>query len=257
MNRNNLNEIITEIFSIIKNIIEKEKFEVKYYLLSSFEFNFFNIIKNDNDKIIILKNTIKLLILAFETISEWRIRYNIYIKVEKFLSNQEHFLKIINLYENGKTNNKDIVDIINDLRDLIQLFFNDMANIIRINCLNLINNIIDIQKNNNINKESCLIRIKEELLKYQISLFCKNNNFEESENFINNITFLEINKNYSMKIFFLDSVKKFIHLYSKNEKNIIKDIVGLIENDKKYSKENIANDKMKKDVDFILNKLIE
>jgi hypothetical protein len=252
LNISNLNDIITDIFNIMQKLVEKEKFEIKYYLLSSFEFEFFKIISNENYKIIILNKTIKILILAFETINEWRIRYNIYIKIEQFLSNVENFLKILSLYEKVENNNNQIVEIINNFRYLIQLFFKDKANIIRINCLKLINNIINIQKDNNIKNELWLIRIKEELIKYQISLFCKNNNFEENENIINNITTLEINKNYSMKIFFLDSVKTFIHLYSKNDKNIIKDIVMLIKNEKKYSRNNIANNKINKDVEIIL-----
>ena len=257
LNISNLNDIISDIFNIIQHLIEKEKFEVKYHLFSSFEFDFFNLISNDNYKIIILNKTFKILILAFETINEWRIRYNIYNKTEKFLSNEENFLKILTLYEKDKNNNNEIVEIINNLRYLIQLFFKDKANIIRINCLTLINNLINLQKKNNIKNESWLIRIKEELIKYQISLFCKSYNLEENENIINNITTLEINKNYSMKLFFLDSVKTFINLYSKNEKNIIKDIVGLIKNDKKYSKENIANNKINNDVEAILGQLIE
>ena len=74
---------------------------------------------------------------------------------------------------------------------------------------------------------------------------------------INNIISLNVNKNYYIKIFFLESVKKFIHLYSNIEKNIIKEIVGLIKNDKQYSNENVANGKIMKDIELILEKLNE
>ena len=255
-NDNTLNNLLTKIFEIIQNIIENEKFEVKYYLLSSFEFKFFNIIKDDKDKMFILNKSIKLIIIVFETINEWRIRYNIYDKFEKFLSDEKNFLKILSLYQNEK-NNENIIDIINSFRNLIQLFFNDKANIIRTNCLILINNIINLQKNNNINEEFWLIRIKEELIKFQYSLFNKGNNISDKDNFLNNIAALDLNKNYYIKIYFLESAKKFIHLYSKEEKNIIKEIVELIKNNKKYSEKNIANNKMNNDIEFILNKLIE
>ena len=253
---NNLNNLLSKIFEIIQTIIEKEKFEVKYYLLSSFEFTFFNIIKDDNNKMIILNKSIKLIIIVFETINEWRIRYNIYDKFEKFLSDEKNFLKILSLYKIEK-NNENIVETINNARNLIQLFFNDKANIIRTNCLILINNIINLQKNNNINEEFWLIRIKEELIKFQYSLFNKGNNISDKDNFLNNIAALDLNKNYYIKIYFLESAKKFIHLYSKEEKNIIKEIVELIKNNKKYSEKNIANNKMYNDIEFILNKLIE
>ena len=253
---NNLNNLLSKIFEIIQTIIEKEKFEVKYYLLSSFEFTFFNIIKDDNNKMIILNKSIKLIIIVFETINEWRIRYNIYDKFEKFLSDEKNFLKILSLYKIEK-NNENIVETINNARNLIQLFFNDKANIIRTNCLILINNIINLQKNNNINEEFWLIRIKEELIKFQYSLFNKGNNISDKDNFLNNIAALDLNKNYYIKIYFLESAKKFIHLYSKEEKNIIKEIVELIKNNKKYSEKNIANNKMNNDIEFILNKLIE
>ena len=255
-NDNNLNNLLSKIFEIIQTIIEKEKFEVKYYLLSSFEFTFFNIIKDDNNKMIILNKSIKLIIIVFETINEWRIRYNIYDKFEKFLSDEKNFLKILSLYKIEK-NNENIVETINNARNLIQLFFNDKANIIRTNCLILINNIINLQKNNNINEEFWLIRIKEELIKFQYSLFNKGNNISDKDNFLNNIAALDLNKNYYIKIYFLESAKKFIHLYSKEEKNIIKEIVELIKNNKKYSEKNIANNKMNNDIEFILNKLIE
>lgn len=259
-NNSNLKNIISNIFSLIQNIIDKEKFEVKYYLLSTFEFQFFNIINDDNDKIAVLKKSIKLIIIVFESINEWRIRYNIYDKFEKFLLNKENFLKIINIFQNEKENNvenSNVIEMINSLRYLIQLFFNDKANIIRTHCLQLINNIINMQITNNIRNEIWLIRIKNELIKYQYSLFCKNNNFDENDNFINEISSLNVNKNYYIKIFFLESVKKLMCFYSKEEKNIIKEIVNLIKKDKKYPSENVANNKILNDVEFILVKLNE
>ena len=264
-NKNDFHSIVINIFNIIQNMIDKEKFDVKYYLLSTVEFDFFNIIKDDNFKIEILNKSIKLIIIFFEKVNEWRIRYSIYNKVETFLSNKDNFLKITNLFQQGKNmninqnpnqENKNI-EMVNNLRNLIKLFFNDKANIIRTNCLNLIDNIISMQKDNNIQNDLWIIRIQDELLKYQFSLFSKNNNFEEGENFINDIISLNINKNYCIKIFFLESIKKFIHLYSNIEKNIIKEIVGLIKNDKKYSNENVANNKIMKDIELILKKLNE
>ena len=264
-NKNDFHSIVINIFNIIQNMIDKEKFDVKYYLLSTVEFDFFNIIKEDNFKIEILNKSIKLIIIVFEKVNEWRIRYSIYNKVESFLSNKDNFLKITNLFQQGKNmninqnpnqENKNI-EMVNNLRNLIKLFFNDKANIIRTNCLNLIDNIISMQKDNNIQNDLWIIRIQDELLKYQFSLFSKNNNFEEGENFINDIISLNINKNYYIKIFFLESIKKFIHLYSNIEKNIIKEIIGLIKNDKKYSNENVANDKIMKDIELIFEKLNE
>ena len=59
-----------------------------------------------------------------------------------------------------------------------------------------------------------------------------------------------------MKLFFLESVKKFINLYSNSEKNIIKEILQLIKNDSKYAKENIANNKINGDIEYI-TKILE
>ena len=262
-NNNDFHSKVINIFNIIQNMLDKEKFDVKYNLLSTVEFDFFNIIKDDNFKVEILNKSIKLIIIVFEKVNEWRIRYSIYNKVETFLSNKDNFLKITNLYQQGNNmninqnpNQENInVEMVKNLRNLIKLFFNDKANIIRTNCLNLIDNIISMQKDNNIQNDLWIIRIQDELLKYQFSLFSKNNNFEEGENFINNIISLNVNKNYYIKIFFLESVKKFIHLYSNIEKNIIKEIVGLIKNDKQYSNENVANGKIMKDIELILEKL--
>ena len=264
-NNNDFHSKVINIFNIIQNMLDKEKFDVKYNLLSTVEFDFFNIIKDDNFKVEILNKSIKLIIIVFEKVNEWRIRYSIYNKVETFLSNKDNFLKITNLYQQGNNmninqnpNQENInVEMVKNLRNLIKLFFNDKANIIRINCLNLIDNIISMQKDNNIQNDLWIIRIQDELLKYQFSLFSKNNNFEEGENFINNIISLNVNKNYYIKIFFLESIKKFIHLYSNIEKNIIKEIVGLIKNDKQYSNENVANGKIMKDIELILEKLNE
>ena len=138
---------------------------------------------------------------------------------------------------------------------MIHLIFLDKANIIRMNSLELINDIINFQKDNKINTNIYLIRIKEELMKYQISIFCKNSNTEE--NIINNLNLLDMNKNYCMKLFFLESVKKFINLYSTTEKNIIKEILKLIKNDSKYSKENVANNKIYNDIEIISKNLKE
>ena len=264
-NNNDFHSKVINIFNIIQNMLDKEKFDVKYNLLSTVEFDFFNIIKDDNFKVEILNKSIKLIIIVFEKVNEWRIRYSIYNKVETFLSNKDNFLKITNLYQQGNNmninqnpNQENInVEMVKNLRNLIKLFFNDKANIIRTNCLNLIDNIISMQKDNNIQNDLWIIRIQDELLKYQFSLFSKNNNFEEGENFINNIISLNVNKNYYIKIFFLESVKKFIHLYSNIEKNIIKEIVGLIKNDKQYSNENVANGKIMKYIELILVKLNE
>ena len=260
-NNNDLNILISNIFEIIQSIIEKEKFEVKYYLLSSLEFAFFDIIKNDKDKIIILNRIIKLIIIVFESINEWRIRYNIYEKFEKFLMEEKNLLCMISLYKNEMNSKGDfyenILDAINNLRYLIQLFFNDKASIIRTNSLNLIDNIVKIQKNNKLEKEFWLIRIKEELIKYQFSLFNKNNTNEDIDKIINYISALDINKKYYIKIFFLESIKNFCHLYSKEEKHIIKEFIELIKSDKKYSPENVANNKINKDIELILDKLIE
>ena len=257
-NNNNYKTLISRIFNLIQNILEKDKYEVKYCLLSSFEFNFFNLIQNDEDKMTILNKSIKLIIISFETINEWRIRYNIYNKFDKFISEEKNFLNIIEYYQKEKINKNNVIsEMIKNIRYLIQLFFNDKANIIRTSCLQLINNIINIQNNNNISKDFCLIRIKEELIKYQYSLFIKNNNFEEGENFLNNISLLEINKNYWVKIFLLDSVKKFIPFYSREEKNIIKDIICLIKSSKKYSDKNIANNRINQDIESLLLKLNE
>jgi hypothetical protein len=264
-NNNDFHSKVINIFNIIQNMLDKEKFDVKYNLLSTVEFDFFNIIKDDNFKVEILNKSIKLIIIVFEKVNEWRIRYSIYNKVETFLSNKDNFLKITNLYQQGNNmninqnpNQENInVEMVKNLRNLIKLFFNDKANIIRSNCLNLIDNIISMQKDNNIQNDLWIIRVQDELLKYQFSLFSKNNNFEEGENFVNDIISLNVNKNYYIKIFFLESIKKFIHLYSNNEKNIIKEIVGLIKNDKKYSNENIANVKIMKDIEIILGKLNE
>ena len=60
-----------------------------------------------------------------------------------------------------------------------------------------------------------------------------------------------------MKLFFLESVKKFIHLYSNNEKNIIKEILSLINRDIKYGKENVARNKINSSIEEINEKLKE
>ena len=142
-----------------------------------------------------------------------------------------------------------------NIRFLIQIFFLDKANIIRTNCLEFIKNIINFQVDNKINEDICLIRINQELIKYQVSIFYKNSFVEE--NIINNLNLLDTNKNYFMKLFFLESVKKFIHLYSNNEKSIIKEILSLINRDIKYGKENVARNKINSSIDEINEKLKE
>ena len=255
-NNENLANIIGQIFQFINNLINNDNFEVKYHVLSSFDFYFFNYINNDKEKISLLNESFKLYILVFQKINEWRIRYNLFEKFKNFILEKDNILKIFSynfLLKNNPENDFNISELINNIRNLLHLYFLDKANIIRMNSLELINNIISFQKDNKINDEIYLIRIKEELIKYQISIFCKNSISEE--NIINNLNLLDINKTYCMKLFFLESVKKFINLYQQNEKNIIKDILKLIKNESKYSKENIANNKINSDIDIIIGSL--
>ena len=255
-NNENLANIIGQIFQFINNLINNDNFEVKYHVLSSFDFYFFNYINNDKEKISLLNESFKLYILVSQKINEWRIRYNLFEKFKNFILEKDNILKIFSynfLLKNNPENDFNISELINNIRNLLHLYFLDKANIIRMNSLELINNIISFQKDNKINDEIYLIRIKEELIKYQISIFCKNSISEE--NIINNLNLLDINKTYCMKLFFLESVKKFINLYQQNEKNIIKDILKLIKNESKYSKENIANNKINSDIDIIIGSL--
>ena len=231
-------------------------FEVNFNLLSSFDFSFFNYINNDQDMILILNQAIKLYIYSFQKIDEWRIRYNLYIKFKDFFSEKENILKISKLnmmWYNLKDLGDIILQLINNIRVLLHLFFLDKANIIRMSCLDLINTIVNFQIEIKLTKNFQLIRISEELMKYQLSIFCKNSIYDEK--IINNLELLDMNKSYSMKLFFLESVKKFINLYSNSEKNIIKRILELIENNLNYSKENIANNKIKSEIDYISDKL--
>ena len=261
LNNNNNNYenvifIVQQIFQFINNLINNDNFEVKYHVLSSFDFCFFNYLSNDKEKISLLNESLKLYILVFQKINEWRIRYNLFEKFRKFLLEKDNILKIFSFYyilKNNPENENNILELINNIRNLVHLFFLDKANIIRMNSLELINDIISFQKDNNINSDIHLIRIKEELIKYQISIFCKNSISED--NLINNLNLLDMNKTYCMKIFFLESVKKFINLYQEHEKNIIKDILKLIKNDSKYAKENIANNKINSDIDILIGNL--
>ena len=259
LNNNNnetLSDIVGQIFQFINNLINNDNFEVKYHVLSSFDFGFFNYINNDKEKISLLNESLKLYILVFQKINEWRIRYNLFEKFKNFILEKDNILKIfsfIYLLKNNPENENNILELINNIRNLVHLFFLDKANIIRMNSLELINNIISFQKDNKISDDIHLIRIKEELIKYQISIFCKNSISEE--NIINNLNLLDINKTYCMKLFFLESVKKFINLYQNHEKNIIKDILKLIKNESKYAKENIANNKINSDIDIIIENL--
>ena len=260
LNNNNNYEnvifIVQQIFQFINNLINNDNFEVKYHVLSSFDFCFFNYLSNDKEKISLLNESLKLYILVFQKINEWRIRYNLFEKFRKFLLEKDNILKIFSFYyilKNNPENENNILKLINNIRNLVHLFFLDKANIIRMNSLELINDIISFQKDNNINSDIHLIRIKEELIKYQISIFCKNSISED--NLINNLNLLDMNKTYCMKLFFLESVKKFINLYQEHEKNIIKDILKLIKNDSKYAKENIANNKINSDIDILIGNL--
>ena len=255
-NNENLSNIFGQIFQFINNLINNDNFEVKYHVLSSFDFCFFNFINNDKEKISLLNESLKLYILVFQKINEWRIRFNLFEKFKKFILEKDNILKIfsfIYLLKNKPENENNILELINNIRNLFHLFFLDKANIIRMNSLELINNIITFQKDNKISEEIHLIRIKEELIKYQASIFSKNSISEE--NIINNLNLLDINKTYCMKLFFLESVKKFINLYPPHEKNIINDILKLIKNESKYSKENIANNKINSDIDNIIGNL--
>lgn len=250
--------IISQIFQFIHNLINRDNFEIKYYLFSSFEFSFFTYINDDFGKIWTLNETIKLYVLVFQKINEWRIRHILFQKFEKFLLEKENFLKLFSLYQqakNEKKENDNIFEVVKNIRFLIQIFFLDKANIIRTNCLEFIKNIINFQVDNKINEDICLIRINQELIKYQVSIFYKNSFVEE--NIINNLNLLDTNKNYFMKLFFLESVKKFIHLYSNNEKSIIKEILSLINRDIKYGKENVARNKINSSIDEINEKLKE
>ena len=255
-NNENLSNIFGQIFQFINNLINNDNFEVKYHVLSSFDFCFFNFINNDKEKISLLNDSLKLYILVFQKINEWRIRFNLFEKFKNFILEKDNILKIfsfIYLLKNNPENENNILELINNIRNLFHLFFLDKANIIRMNSLELINNIITFQKDNKISEEIHLIRIKEELIKYQVSIFSKNSISEE--NIINNLNLLDINKTYCMKLFFLESVKKFINLYPPHEKNIINDILKLIKNESKYSKENIANNKINSDIDNIIGNL--
>ena len=255
-NNENLSNIFGQIFQFINNLINNDNFEVKYHVLSSFDFCFFNFINNDKEKISLLNESLKLYILVFQKINEWRIRFNLFEKFKNFILEKDNILKIfsfIYLLKNKPENENNILELINNIRNLFHLFFLDKANIIRMNSLELINNIITFQKDNKISEEIHLIRIKEELIKYQVSIFSKNSISEE--NIINNLNLLDINKTYCMKLFFLESVKKFINLYPPHEKNIINDILKLIKNESKYSKENIANNKINSDIDIIIGNL--
>ena len=255
-NNENLSNIFGQFFQFINNLINNDNFEVKYHVLSSFDFCFFNFINNDKEKISLLNESLKLYILVFQKINEWRIRFNLFEKFKNFILEKDNILKIFSfvyLLKNNPENENNILELINNIRNLFHLFFLDKANIIRMNSLELINNIITFQKNNKISEEIHLIRIKEELIKYQVSIFSKNSISEE--NIINNLNLLDINKTYCMKLFFLESVKKFINLYPPHEKNIINDILKLIKNESKYSKENIANNKINSDIDIIIGNL--
>ena len=256
INNNNNNEklhfIINSIFQFIDNLLNNDNFEINYSLLSSFEFLFFNYISSNKEKITFLNQTIKLIIFVFQKINEWRIRYNLYEKFRIFFFEQNNILNIFEFYIKAKNYpelREIISQLINNMRVLIHLFFLDKANMVRMNSLEMINTIVTYQIESKIDKSVYLIRIKEELMKYQLSIFGKNSIFDEYN--INNLNLLDMNKSYCMKLFFLESVKKFINFYSNSEKNIIKEILELIKNDTKYGKENIANNKINDDIEYI------
>ena len=256
-NNEKLHFILNSIFQLIDNLLNNDNFEINYSLLSSFEFSFFNYISNDKEKIMFLNQTIKLIIFVFQKINEWRIRYNLYEEFRIFFFEKNNILNIFAFYQKAKTYpdlREIIFQLISNIRILIHLFFLDKANMVRMSSLEMINTIIIFQNESKIDKSIYLIRIKEELMKYQLSIFCKNSIFDEYN--INNLNLLDMSKSYCMKLFFLESVKKFINLYSNSEKNIIKEILQLIKNDSKYAKENIANNKINCDIEYI-TKILE
>jgi hypothetical protein len=256
-NNEKLHFIINSIFQLIDNLLNNDNFEINYSLLSSFEFLFFNYISSNKEKITFLNQTIKLIIFVFQKINEWRIRYNLYEKFRIFFFEQNNILNIFEFYIKSKNYpelREIISQLINNMRVLIHLFFLDKANMVRMNSLEMINTIVNYQIESKIDKSVYLIRIKEELMKYQLSIFCKNSIFDEYN--INNLNLLDMSKSYFMKLFFLESVKKFINLYSNSEKNIIKEILQLIKNDSKYAKQNIANNKINGDIEYI-TKILE
>ena len=116
--------------------------------------------ENDNEKILLLNESMKLYIYVFQKINEWRIRYNLFEKLKNFISEKDNILKIFSFYNLIKTNpekEKIILELINNIRNLFHLFFLDKANIIRMNSLELINNIISFQKDNKVNNGIYLI----------------------------------------------------------------------------------------------------
>ena len=247
--------LIQDIFKILKKMQANEIYEVKYNLLSSIDFSFFNfLLKVENSidiSIIIFKNKIKFILTVFETISEWRIRNNILTKFGKFLSNEENLQALLTL-----ENNSEKRELINDIKYLLKLFFCDKANIIRNNCMKLIQKIFDIQKNKEIiTNDNILLSVKD-LIKMQCSLIM-NNNLLIGDNNKNrgNINASDIIKNYHMKLFFLESVKIFFDLYSNEDKILLKEIIEVIKNDNKYQKNNISNTKIDNESNFILNKI--
>ena len=254
---NNIEAIIyisTSIFQFINSLVINDNFEVIYSLLSTFELSFFNYINNYKEKLLLLNQALKLFIYVFQSINEWRIRFNIFVKFKIFLFS--NIVEILTIFQKSKTNleiGESMVLILNNIRFLIHLMFLDKAIIIRMSCLDLINKIINFQIENKLNNSFHIIRMKEDLIKYQLSIFCKKSIYDE--NFINNLNLLDLNKNYCMKLFFLNSVKEFINYYSDEEKNLIKEILQLIKKDPKYAKENVANNKINGEIDSILEYL--
>ena len=99
-----IDSIASQIFQFFNELLKNENFEIRYHLLSSFDFLFFNYINNDKQKILLLSESIKLYIFSFQKINEWRIRYNLYEKFKKFLSEKDNILKIYSFYQIASNN---------------------------------------------------------------------------------------------------------------------------------------------------------
>ena len=254
-NNDKIKGLIQDIFKILKKMQTNEIFEVKYNLLSTIDFSFFNILlkieKSIDINILVFKNKIKFILGIFETITEWRIRNNIFKKLEKFLLNEQNLQILFSL-----ENDLDKKEIINDIKYLLKLFFCDKANIIRNNSTELVKKLLNIQKNKEIIPNDNLLLSVKDILKMQCSLIMNNSLIilNNSQN-RGNINASDIIKNYHMKVFFLDSIKLFFDLYSNEDKMLLKEIIEVIKNDNKYQKNNISNKKIEDESNFILNKI--
>ena len=113
-NNENLSNIFGQFFQFINNLINNDNFEVKYHVLSSFDFCFFNFINNDKEKISLLNESLKLYILVFQKINEWRIRFNLFEKFKNFILEKDNILKIfsfIYLLKNNPENENNILEL--------------------------------------------------------------------------------------------------------------------------------------------------